>query len=76
MQESDLHPYAHRPWGLYIVLIVIVLFGAYWYVERADTVPVLPTPQPVTTRSPAAIDITTLQASVIDSEIPDFSKDF
>lgn len=59
-------------WAIWIVIIVVILFGAFWYVEKRE----VPTPQaPIVQTSPKT-SLDTLQANVLNSEIPDYSSQF
>lgn len=59
------------PWAFVIVIVVVIFFGVFWYIEshKAQTPAAVPH-----ISSTAPLD--TLQASVSTIEIPDFAKDF
>lgn len=70
-QDSFVQEPQHSSWAIWIVIIVVILFGAFWYTERSKESNV--TPLPVAKTMPS---VDTLQATVIESEIPDFSSQF
>ncbi len=60
------------PWALIVIGIVVILFGAFWYIQRPQQTP---TP-PVLTAQPTEPSLVDLQAAAINTEIPIFSDDF
>lgn len=65
-------PHTHKPWALIIIVLVVILFGAFWYFEQRHrpVAPILPVARPV---EPSLGD---LQAATIYTTIPELSKEF
>ncbi len=72
----------HKPWAFISIVIVVIIFGAFWYIENKQELPVVApiVRAPVQMNPPAPdvqpVDLSILQASVVNSAIPDYSKDF
>lgn len=77
-----------RPWALVIIIVVIVLFGAFWLYERraemndpvpssdSSTTPLASTsPAPTTAPTPEP-SLGDLQTATVNTAVPDFSKAF
>lgn len=58
-------------WAIWIVILVVILFGAFWYTQSSKDTPKVP--QPIA-HTPSPLD--TIQATVINSSIPDYSSQF
>jgi hypothetical protein len=74
MNEQD--SFVQEPktsWAIWIVILVVILFGAFWYISLSRQEESVPEPIAHTTPSPS---LDTLQATVINSAIPDYSSQF
>lgn len=70
--SDQLHEPRRTTWALWIILIVLIVFGTFWYIEHQKAI----IPPPLSTQPATSFPLDTLQASVIQSEIPDFSEGF
>ena len=77
MQARDVSDQIHEPrrttWAWWIILVVVIAFGIFWYSEQSkDIAPVV---SPISSTS-SQTSLDSLQAAVIESEIPDYSQEF
>lgn len=72
-QDSFVQEPRHTTWAIWIIVVVVVLFGAFWYISllRQEK----PVPEPIARTAPSP-SLDTLQATVINSAIPDYSSQF
>lgn len=66
-----LHEPRRSAWAFWILLVVGIAYGAFWYIEQPRSIP-----KPTTPARESSLPIDSLQAAVISSEIPDFSQEF
>ncbi len=67
------HPRRRTPVAL-VLSIVVILLGVLWYYRHIP--PTIPSPVSVTQTPAPEISITELQASVVNTPIPDYSTIF
>lgn len=74
MQE-DLSNKLHEPrrsfWALWIIVSVMIAFGIFWYTQTQKESRI--SAAPIQNNS---LSVDSLQAAVINSEVPDFSEEF
>lgn len=75
-QYEEFSPSQHhrKPWALIVTVLVVILFGAFWYYERTHTNTVTPVVIPVA--QPSEPSLSDLQAAAINTSIPDLSDSF
>lgn len=81
-------PHAHKPWAFFIIVFVIIVFGAFWYYERShqvldtpviNTAPIThtnPEPESAQTNTDSPMQASDLQAAAINTAIPEYSEQF
>jgi hypothetical protein len=74
----DVSDQLHEPrksfWAIWIIIIVVIIFGWFWYVEQAKQSSMAQVPK-VSAPSPS-VSLESLQATVINSQIPDYAEQF
>jgi hypothetical protein len=70
--SDQLHEPRKSSWALWIIIFVLIAFGIFWYSETHKARDLSRT----STSTPATSPVDSLQAAVINSEIPDFAKEF
>ncbi len=80
--------HAQKPWAFFIILFVLVAFGAFWYYERSrevidppiiNTAPITrttPQPESIQMNTDSPIQAADLQAAAINTAIPEYSEQF
>ncbi len=77
----------HFPWAMAIVILVVILFGTFWFYEQRTNELLAPSTQEIVipatedmSVAPApneqGVSIGDLQAAAVNTAIPDFSKEF
>jgi hypothetical protein len=70
-----MHQEPRSAWALIVIILVIILFGLFWYTQEKKIGDTVPTPVSIVPqkRTPLMESPLDLQASVEAIEIPDYS---
>lgn len=74
MLEHESSSPHRKPWAFIMIVLIVILFGTFWYYERQHTERVIPTTIPVA--QPTEPSLSDLQAAAINTAIPHFSDSF
>lgn len=78
LPSSIVHPERKSRIAFWSIVVVFILFGAFWYYEHRQQSSVeIPTDAAqISHKESAAINLTDLQAAAINTAIPTYSEEF